>query len=158
MRILGIDPGTAILGWGVIDYDRYKLTLVAYGAITTKAHTPIEERLEKIFNDLNEIINQYNPGQCVIEELFFNNNAKTVITVGEARGVAILAAKQHAIPIFEYTALEVKNALSGYGRAQKAQIQNLVKLMLSMKEIPQPDDAADALAIAIAHTQYYKKF
>ena len=156
MRLLGIDPGTAIVGWGVIECDKGKLKLIDYGAIITKSTLPMEERLKQIFEELGEIIDKFNPEQCIIEELFFNNNAKTAITVGQARGVIMLAAHLNNVPLFEYTPLQVKNALSGYGRAQKAQMQNLVKLMLKMKELPKPDDAADALAIAITHTQYMK--
>ncbi len=154
MRILGIDPGTATMGWGVIDCKKSVSKLVEYGAILTKSTDQMPLRLEQIHDSLHDIIRMYKPDHCAVEELFFNNNAKTAITVGQARGVALLVAQQEQVKIYEYTPLEVKNALSGYGRAQKSQIQSLVKMMLKMDEIPKPDDAADALAIAIAHTQY----
>jgi len=154
MRILGIDPGTAIMGWGVIEQDGRKLVHIAHGAVLTKAGTPMPERLASIYTDLTEVMDIYKPEAAVIEELFFNNNAKTAIAVGQARGVALLVAQQHKLLIYEYTPLEVKNALSGYGRAYKKQIQELVKLMLMLPVIPTPDDAADALALAITHTQY----
>lgn len=156
MRILGIDPGTAILGWGVIDFEKHTTHLIDYGVITTSPRMPMPERLMAIFHGLNEIIEQFNPEECAVEELFFNNNAKTAITVGEARGIVLLSAQIHTLKIYEYTPLEVKNALSGYGRAVKKQMQHLVKLLLKMDTVPKPDDAADALAIAITHTRYKK--
>ena len=151
MRILGIDPGIAIVGYGVVDKEGNRYKTVAYDAVTTHAHTPLEERLEKVYNGVDEIIKAYKPDVMSIEELFFNNNAKTALTVGQARGVIILAAVQNKIPIYEYTPLQVKQALTGYGRAGKAQIQQMMKSILGLSEIPKPDDVADALAIAVCH-------
>lgn len=151
MRILGIDPGIAIVGYGVVDKEGNRYKTIAYDAITTKAHTPLEDRLHKVYMGINEIIHEYKPDAMSIEELFFNNNAKTALTVGQARGVIILAAYQNNVPIFEYTPLQVKQALTGYGRASKMQIQQMMKSMLGLTEIPKPDDVADALAIAVCH-------
>lgn len=151
MRILGIDPGIAIVGYGVVDKEGNRYKTVAYDAVTTKAHTPLEDRLEKVYNGVCEIIKEYKPDAMSIEELFFNNNAKTALTVGQARGVIILAAVQNHIPVYEYTPLQVKQALTGYGRASKSQIQQMMKSMLGLTEIPKPDDVADALAIAVCH-------
>ena len=151
MRILGIDPGIAIVGYGVVDKEGNRYKTIAYDAITTKAHTPLEDRLAKVYMGINEIIQEYKPDAMSIEELFFNNNAKTALTVGQARGVIILAAYQNHVPIFEYTPLQVKQALTGYGRASKMQIQQMMKSMLALTEIPKPDDVADALAIAVCH-------
>ena len=151
MRILGIDPGIAIVGYGVVDKEASKYKTVAYSAVTTKAHTPLEERLNLVYQGVCEVIDVYKPDAMAIEELFFNNNAKTALTVGQARGVIILAAVQKNVPIFEYTPLQVKQALTGYGRASKGQIQQMMKSMLGLAEIPKPDDVADALAIAVCH-------
>ena len=151
MRILGIDPGIAIVGYGVVDKEGNRYKTIAYDAVTTRAHTPLEERLEKVYNGICEIIQTYKPDAMSIEELFFNNNAKTALTVGQARGVIILAAVQNKIPVYEYTPLQVKQALTGYGRASKSQIQQMMKSMLGLNEIPKPDDVADALAIAVCH-------
>lgn len=151
MRILGIDPGIAIVGYGVVDKEGNSYKTIAYDAVTTRAHTPLPERLEKVYLGINEIIKTYKPDAMSIEELFFNNNAKTALTVGQARGVIILAAVQNNIPVYEYTPLQVKQALTGYGRASKSQIQQMMKSMLGLTEIPKPDDVADALAIAVCH-------
>ncbi len=151
MRILGIDPGIAIVGYGVVDKNANSYKTIAYSAITTKAHTPLEDRLNLVYTGVCEVIDLYKPEAMAIEELFFNNNAKTALTVGQARGVIILAAVQKNIPIFEYTPLQVKQALTGYGRASKGQIQQMMKSMLGLTEIPKPDDVADALAIAVCH-------
>ena len=151
MRILGIDPGIAIVGYGVVDKEGNRYKTVAYDAVTTKAHTPLEDRLEKVYNGVCGIIKEYKPDAMSIEELFFNNNAKTALTVGQARGVIILAAVQNHIPVYEYTPLQVKQALTGYGRASKTQIQQMMKSMLGLTEVPKPDDVADALAIAVCH-------
>ena len=151
MRILGIDPGIAIVGYGIVDKEGNRYKTIGYDAITTRAHTPLEERLEKVYDGVNEIIKTYNPDVMSIEELFFNNNAKTALTVGQARGVIILAAVKNKVPVYEYTPLQVKQALTGYGRASKQQIQQMMKTMLGLNEIPKPDDVADALAIAVCH-------
>ncbi len=148
--ILGIDPGIADTGFGVIKRDQNnKLSCLNYGSIKTKAQTEHSERLSSIYKGLNKIIKKYKPDIIAVEELFFCSNAKTALIVGEARGVAMLAAKQNKTPIMEFTPLQVKQAVSTYGRAEKTQVQKMVKLILNLKEIPQPDDAADALAIAI---------
>lgn len=151
MRILGIDPGLAIVGYGVVDKEGNSYKTIYYDAITTQAHTPIENRIKIIYDEMNIIIEKYKPEVISIEELFFNNNAKTALAVGQARGVVLLSAVEHNIPIYEYTPLQVKQALTGYGRASKMQIQQMMKSMLGLSEIPKPDDVADALAIAICH-------
>ncbi len=151
MRILGIDPGIAIVGYGVVDKEGNSYKTIGYDAVTTRAHTPLPERLEKVYQEVDEIIKTYKPDAMSIEELFFNNNAKTALTVGQARGVIILAAVQNNLPVYEYTPLQVKQALTGYGRASKTQIQQMMKSMLGLNEIPKPDDVADALAIAVCH-------
>lgn len=151
MRILGIDPGIAIVGTGIVDKAGNRYLPVYYDSIITKAHTPLEERIELVYNKTVELIQTYKPDAMAVEELFFNNNAKTAFAVGQARGVILLAAKQHNIPFFEYTPLQVKQALTGYGRADKKQMQQMVKSFLGLMEVPKPDDTADALAIAICH-------
>lgn len=151
MRILGIDPGIAIVGTGIVDKVGNRYNPVYYDSIITKAHTPLEERIELVYNKTIELIELYKPDAMAVEELFFNNNAKTAFSVGQARGVILLAAKQHNVPFFEYTPLQVKQALTGYGRADKKQIQQMVKSFLGLSEVPKPDDTADALAIAICH-------
>lgn len=156
MRILGIDPGFAIVGVGIIEYKGNKFRVLDYYAVTTKAHTPIEERLQAIYDGINDAIAKYKPDFMAVEELFFNNNAKTAIQVGQARGVILLSAVNNSVPVYEYTPLQVKQAVVGYGRAQKNQIQQMVKAILSLSEIPKPDDVADALAIAVCHAHSYK--
>ncbi len=151
MRILGIDPGYAILGWGIIDVRGSRLRDVSHGAITTEAGEEMPVRLQRLYNGLMDIIAEYEPDEVSIEELFFNTNNKTAIFVGQARGVAILACVNSGVEVFEYTPLQIKQALSGYGRADKKQMQQLVKIMLNLNEIPKPDDTADALAAAICH-------
>ena len=151
MRILGIDPGIAIVGYGVIEKEANRYKTVAYDAVTTKAHTPLEQRLNLVYDGICHIIETYKPDVMSIEELFFNNNAKTAIAVGQARGVILLAAVKNNIPIYEYTPLQVKQALTGYGRASKGQIQQMMKSILGLSEVPKPDDVADALAIAVCH-------
>ena len=156
MIILGVDPGTATTGYGVVKKEGSKYTLIDYGVILTPAKTELHDRLDTIFDELTEIIKEHNPDEVVVEELFFATNAKTAISVGQARGVILLAAKKQAKPIAEYTPLEVKMAITGYGQADKKQIQQMVKAILALKEIPKPDDAADALAIALCHGQTRK--
>ena len=153
MRILGIDPGLAIVGWAVIDSDRGRLTPVAYGAITTPAHTPVEFRLNMIKIDLESIIDKYQPDEMAIEELFFNTNITTGITVAEARGVILCTAHAKGVKISEYTPLQVKQAVVGYGKAEKHQVIAMVTSILKLKKPPKPDDTADAVAIAICHSQ-----
>ena len=151
MRILGIDPGYAIMGVGIVDYKGSKFTPVYYDSILTEAHTPNEERLMKLYDELSRIIAEYRPEAASIEELFYNTNATTAIMVGEARGVAVLACEKGGLMVNEYTPLQIKQALVGYGRADKKQVQFMVKTMLNLAEVPKPDDTADALAAAICH-------
>ena len=151
MRILGIDPGYAIVGWGVIDYENSRFRVVDYGSVQTKAGTDTVERLEKVYQGINTIIERYKPEHMAIEELFFNTNATTAIVVAEARGVTLLAARQHGLVIGEYTPLQVKQAVVGYGRAEKEQVIRMVTTVLGLEKPPKPDDTADALAIAICH-------
>jgi crossover junction endodeoxyribonuclease RuvC len=151
MIILGIDPGYAIVGYGVIKYEANRFSVIDYGAITTPAGMPFVERLDVIYNDLNMLFKKYKPEAMAIEKLFYNTNAKTVIDVGQARGALILAAQKNALEIAEYTPLQVKQSVVGYGRAEKKQVQEMTKLILNLAKIPKPDDTADALAIAICH-------
>jgi crossover junction endodeoxyribonuclease RuvC len=151
MRVIGIDPGTAITGWGVVEGDGNDLEMVAAGVVTTTAGTPLPHRLQIIYRELGAVINQWRPETAAIEELFFSRNAKTALAVGHGRGVAMLALANAELSITEYKPLEVKQAVTGYGRADKKQMQQMVKLLLSLAEVPRPDDAADALAVAICH-------
>jgi crossover junction endodeoxyribonuclease RuvC len=151
MIILGVDPGTAITGYGVIASDGQELELIDFGAITTPSDWALPRRLEHIYRELGELISKYQPTDAVVEKLFFSKNVRTALSVGQARGVALLAAAQRKLEIHEYTPLEVKQAVVGYGRAEKMQIQQMVKMLLRLDSIPQPDDAADALAMAICH-------
>ena len=152
MRILGIDPGTGICGFGVIDVIRNKPQLVDAGVISTPPHTPLPDRLEDIYDSLNEIIADTKPDVVSIEKLFFMQNITTGISVAEARGVCILVAKQHKLPIFEYSPNEIKKTMTGYGHADKKQMQEMVRMTLKLDQAPKPDDAADALAAAICHS------
>ena len=153
MRIIGIDPGTGILGFGVIEVSaRGNPKMITAGVITTPAHTPLEDRLLEIFDGLTEIIAETNPEVMSIEKLFFAQNVTTAITVSHARGVAMLTGKQAGLEIAEYTPLQIKQTLTGYGRASKKQMQEMVKLQLGLNSIPKPDDAADGLAAAITHS------
>lgn len=151
MRILGIDPGLAIVGWGVIEFQNAKVFPVAFGAIRTPKDTPTEERLSMIYDGMKELFARYKPDEMAIEELFFTNNITTGIRVAEARGISLLAAKQAGIPMQEYTPMQVKQAVVGYGKAEKKQVIAMVTSILELKEPPKPDDTADALAIAICH-------
>ncbi|MGI6728002.1 MAG: crossover junction endodeoxyribonuclease RuvC [Anaerovoracaceae bacterium] len=151
MRILGIDPGFAILGYGIVDMKGNHFSVCGYGAITTKASSEMPDRLKYLYCQLMEIIAEYNPDVVSIEELFFNKNSKTALLVGQARGVAILACANSGVEIYEYTPLQIKQGIVGYGRAEKKQIQHMVKTILNLSEIPKPDDTADALAAAICH-------
>lgn len=154
MRILGIDPGTGILGFGVIDVANGKtsgFTMVDAGVVTTPPHTPHDIRLEDIYNSLTEIIEASKPDACSVEKLFFTKNITTAMSVAEARGVALLVARQHKVPIYEYTPPQIKQTLTGYGKADKKQVQEMVRVQLGLKEVPKPDDCADALAAAITH-------
>ena len=151
MIILGIDPGIAIVGYGVIEYKNGLFRTLAYGAITTPAHTSVESRLRTVYDDLDEIIKKYKPDEMAVEELFFNNNPKTAIAVAEARGVILLCAMKNGVNIQEYTPLQVKQSVVGYGRAEKKQVMLMVNSILGLKNGPKLDDTADALAIAICH-------
>ena len=151
MRILGIDPGYAILGWGVIDMKGNQFKVVDYGAVTTDAKMEMPDRLKVLYNSLMDIITEYEPDVASIEELFFNTNAKTAILVGQARGVAVLACANSGLEIEEYTPLQIKQGLVGYGRAEKKQVQLMVKTIINLKEVPKPADTADALAAAVCH-------
>lgn len=153
MIILGIDPGLAIVGWGVIEAHRGSFRPIACGDINTPAHTSVESRLDLIYAELNRIIEKYKPQEVAIEELFFTNNITTGITVAEARGVILLACRQHGLPINEYTPPQVKQAVVGYGKAEKKQVIAMVTSLLRLSSPPKPDDTADALAIALCHGQ-----
>ncbi len=151
-RVLGIDPGTGICGFGVVQYVTHKQPrMITAGVITTPAHTPLADRLLDIYDSLNQIIDETNPDEMSIEKLYFNQNITTGITVAEARGVCILVARQHNLPIYEYTPLQIKQTMTGYGRAKKKAMQEAVREYLNMQEVVKPDDAADALAAAITH-------
>jgi crossover junction endodeoxyribonuclease RuvC len=149
MRIIGIDPGTGILGFGVIDAHAGKTKLVTAGVITTPAHTPLADRLEEIYLELTNIIAETKPEMMAIEQLFFAQNVTTAMSVAHARGVAMLTGKQGKLRIEEYTPLQIKQSLTGYGKADKKQVQEMVRIQLGLKEVPKPDDCADALAAAI---------
>lgn len=152
MRILGIDPGTATTGYGVVEDDpEGKLIPVVYGTIVTPPSMPSEQRLLKIFTELHEIMLLHKPQEAAVEKLFFYKNVTTAMAVGQARGVVVLAFAQEGLTIGEYTPLEVKQAITGYGSADKRQVQEMVKVLLDLETIPKPDDAADALAVAICH-------
>ncbi len=151
MIVLGIDPGLATLGWGVIKNEQNKQTLLDYGCIITTPDQPFPSRLLAIHTEFTQILQQYTPDEIAFEELFFSRNVTTALTVGAARGVCVALAADYTGNLFEYTPMQVKQALTGYGRADKRQIQEMVKLLLSMDAIAKPDDAADALAIALTH-------
>ena len=153
MIILGIDPGIAIVGYGVLDYTKGKFKTVAMGSIETPAGIDVEERLKMIYDDMCEIIDTYRPDEMAIEELFFNTNQKTGIAVAQARGVILLSAVQKKVKISEYTPLQVKQAVVGYGKAEKQQVIAMVTTLLKLPKPPKPDDTADALAIALCHSQ-----
>lgn len=156
MIILGIDPGLAIVGYGVIEVIGNKYRVLEYGAINTTPNSSFPHRLEKIYRDMDSVIKKYNPEDIAFEELFFNKNVKTAINVSQARGVEVLCAKLNNKRLFEYTPLQIKQAIVGYGRAEKSQVQYMVKTILNLKEVPKPDDVADALAVAITHASSLK--
>ena len=151
MRIIGIDPGYAIVGYGIVEYDNFRFNTVAYGAITTEAGTEFSKRLESIYDDMTTVLNKYKPECMSVEKLYFNTNTTTAIDVAQARGVILLSAKKLNIPIFEYTPLQVKQSITGYGKAEKHQVMEMIKSFLSLKSVPKPDDTADALALAVCH-------
>lgn len=156
MRILGLDPGYAIVGYGVLDTDGVRHLPVTFGAITTPAHTEFEDRLLEIHTDLCQLLLTFKPEAVAVESLFFSTNQKTAVAVAQARGVILLAARQAAIPIFEYTPLQVKQSVAGYGKATKKQVQEMTQRLLKLKSLPKPDDAADALAMAVCHAHSYR--
>lgn len=147
--ILGIDPGIADTGYGVIKEEGVKLDCLVYGSIKTKAGADLITRLEVLYEELDKVVKKYKPGLAAIEQLFFNKNVRTALLIGQARGVVLLTLKQNKLPIIEFTPLQVKQAVAAYGRASKRQVQKMVKLILNLNELPRPDDAADALAVAI---------
>ncbi len=149
--ILGIDPGVAIVGYGVVECHSGRFRCLEYGCITTAAHQLLEHRLSEIYSGIRELIERHRPDCMSIEELFFQNNQKTAVDVAQARGVILLAADQSSLPIYEYTPLQVKSSMVGYGKAEKQQVMYMVRQYLHLKETPKPDDAADAIAIAICH-------
>ena len=151
MLILGIDPGYAIIGWGVIRFERGKYIPVDFGAITTNAGVPFNRRLEQIYDQLNTLLDTHHPDAVAVEKLYFQNNQKTAIDVAQARGVIVLCATKAGIPVYEYTPLQVKMSVVGYGRAEKRQVMEMTRIMLGLEKVPKPDDTADALAIAICH-------
>ncbi len=151
MRVLGIDPGIAIMGFGFIDKIGHRLTPVQYGCIETEAGTPTEVRLRQIYEASCSLLDQYKPDTIAVEKLFFSKNVTNAFIVGQARGVLLLAAAQRGLPIAEYTPMQVKQAVVGYGAAEKRQVQEMVKMMLKLQSVPKPDDVADALAVAICH-------
>lgn len=151
MRILGIDPGTGILGFGVVEQDGVRSTMIDAGVIRTPVHQPLAERLVTIHDELSELMDMYQLQAMSVEKLFFARNVTTAISVSHARGVVLLLGQQRGIPIFEYTPMQIKQAITGYGKADKKQIQEMVRVMLGLNEVPRPDDCADALAAALTH-------
>ena len=151
MLVLGIDPGTAITGYGLVREDEAGLTLVDYGVITTAAGQPLAHRLQLIYRGLADVVLEHRPQQAAVEELFFSRNARTALSVGHARGVTLLALADAGLAIHEYKPLEIKQAITGYGGAGKQQVQEMVRLLLNLDHVPQPDDAADAVAVAVCH-------
>lgn len=151
MRVLGIDPGTAIVGYSIIDYKNNKIQLIDYGCIYTNKEDSLSLRLEQVYLRVESLINLYKPDHMAIEELFFFKNQKTIISVAQSRGVIILKAQLSGLDIYNYTPLQVKTGITGYGRANKKQVQEMTKIILKLSEIPKPDDAADAIAISINH-------
>lgn len=155
MIILGIDPGTAIMGYGLIEQKGNLLNALEYSCWRTPAHTPLAERLLLLYNKIFPFLTEHRPDHIAVEELFFNSNATTAIAVGQARGIVLLAGAQQGIPVYEYTPLQVKQAVVGYGRADKKQVQQMVKGLLKLDIVPKPDDTADALALAICHAHSF---
>ena len=153
MRIMGIDPGVATIGFGVVDADRGRQQLVRYGVITTPAGIPLSSRLYQIYQDMSELIGLFHPDEVAVEELFFTKNITTGIAVAHGRGVLLLELERAGVPVYEYTPMQVKQAVAGYGKAEKRQVMAMTARLLKMKEIPRPDDAADALALAICHAR-----
>ena len=153
MVILGIDPGYAIVGWGLVQYDRGRFRPLTFGAITTPAGMDFSRRLDVIYQELTTLLVTHRPEAVAVEKLYFKNNQKTAIDVAQARGIVLLAAYQQGVPLYEYTPLQVKSAVTGFGRAEKPQVMEMTRRLLGLNEVPRPDDTADALAIAICHGQ-----
>lgn len=153
MIIFGIDPGYAIVGWGILRYERGRFTPLAFGAVETPAGMEFSRRLEIIYSELTALFARHKPDALAVEKLYFKNNQKTAIDVAQARGVILLAAKQSGVPLYEYTPLQVKSAVTGYGKAEKPQVMEMTRRLLRLAAVPKPDDTADALAIAICHGQ-----
>ena len=153
MIVLGIDPGYALMGWGVVEAEGSRMKLINYGCIETKAGVPMQNRLRTLQLGVRDLLNIYKPDDVAFEELFFARNVTTALMVGAARGAAIIAAAEYTNNLYEYTPMQIKQAITGYGKADKKQIQQMVKLLLKLDEIPRPDDAADAIACAITHCQ-----
>ena len=153
MVVLGIDPGYALMGWGVVETEGSRMKLINYGCIETKAGVPMYHRLRTLQLGIRDLVNMYHPDEIAFEELFFSHNVTTALMVGAARGAAIIAAAEYTENLYEYTPMQIKQAVTGYGKADKKQIQQMVKLLLKLDEIPRPDDAADAIACAITHCQ-----
>lgn len=153
MIILGIDPGYAIVGWGLIQYEKARYTPLRFGAITTEAGVDFSLRLQEIYRDMSDLLDSCRPQAVAVEKLYFKNNQKTAIDVAQARGVILLAVREKGIPLFEYTPLQVKSAVTGFGRAEKPQVMEMTRRLLRLKEVPKPDDTADALALAVCHAQ-----
>lgn len=151
VRILGIDPGYAIVGCGMISYERNQFKVLHQSAVTTDAKTPFSKRLHQIYLGVSELVKTYKPEAVAVEELFFQNNQKTAIAVAQARGVILLTAEEAGVPLYEYTPLQVKQSVVGYGRAEKKQVMEMTRILLKLDKVPKPDDVADALAIAICH-------
>lgn len=151
VRVLGIDPGYAIVGWGAVDYTGNRFAPAAFGAVTTEAGQPFEERLLAVYQGVRQVLETCRPEALAIEQLFYQHNQTTVIGVAEARGVILLAAAEAGVPVFEYTPMQVKQAVTGYGKAVKKQVQEMTRVLLHLEKVPKPDDTADALAMAIAH-------
>lgn len=151
MRIIGIDPGYAIIGYGIVEYDNIRFKTMGYGAITTPADMPFEQRLKNIYDDMITLLERYKPDCMSIERLYFNTNTTTAIDVAQARGVILLAAVKCGVRISDYTPLQVKQSITGYGRAEKRQVMEMVKSLLNLSSVPKPDDTADALALAVCH-------
>ena len=153
MIILGIDPGYAIVGWGLVQYEHGRFRPLRFGAITTPAEMPFADRIDAIYRELTAILAATKPDAMAVERLYFQNNQKTAIDVAQARGVVLLAAKHQEVAVYEYTPLQAKSAVTGFGRAEKPQVMEMTRRLLGLKEVPKPDDTADALAIAICHGQ-----
>ncbi len=153
MIILGIDPGYAIVGWGLVQYEHGRFRPLHFGAITTPADMSFSDRIDAIYRELSAILDSAKPDAMAVERLYFQNNQKTAIDVAQARGVVLLAAKHKEVPVYEYTPLQVKSAVTGFGRAEKPQVMEMTRRLLRLQEVPKPDDTADALAIAICHGQ-----